>query len=61
MPRGPHDDEIPEQDQEIDHARKRLEQFRQPRFPASDQSQEPAEKNDETVKREQSNPEEQCS
>jgi hypothetical protein len=61
MPRGPHDDQIPEQDQENDHARQRLEQFRQPRFPASDQSQEPVEKNDDTVKREQSNPEEQCS
>jgi hypothetical protein len=61
VPRGPHDDEIAEQDQEIDHARKRLEQFRQPRFPASDQPQEPAEKKDDAVKRDQSNPDEQCS
>ena len=61
MPRGPHDDEIAEQDPEIDHARKRLEEFRQHRLPASDQSQEPDEKNDDTVKRDQSNPEGQCS
>lgn len=46
MPRGPHDDEIPEQDQETDHARKRLEQFQQDRMPVSDQPEEPNEKND---------------
>lgn len=61
MPRGPHDDEISEQDQETDHARQRLEQFRQPRFPASDQPPAPAEKNDDSVKHDQSNPDEQCS
>ena len=58
MPRGPHDDDIQEQDQETDHARKRLEQFRQPRFP--DQPQEPDEKNDDTAKPDQPKPEEQC-
>lgn len=45
MPRGPHDDDIQEQDQETDHARKRLEQFRQPRMPVSDQPEEPNENN----------------
>ena len=61
MPRGPHDDEIAEQDPETDHARKRLEQFRQSRFPASDQPQEPDEKNNDTVTPDQPNPEEQDS
>ena len=61
MPRGPHDDQIEEQDPETDHARKRLEQFRQPRIPASEQPQEPDEKNNDTVKRDQSNPEAPCS
>ena len=60
MPRGPHDDEIAEQDQESDHARKRLEQFRQPRLPESVEPQEPDEKNNDTVKHDQPNPEEQC-
>ena len=49
MPRGPHDDEIKEQDQETDHARKRLEQFRQPRMPVSDQPEKSDEKNDNSV------------
>jgi len=61
MPRGPHDDEIAGQDQEADHARQRLEQFRQPRIPESDQPQEPDEKNNDTVNHAQPNPEEQCS
>ena len=58
MPRGPHDDEIAGQDQEPDHARQRLEQFRQPRFPESDQPQEPDEKNNDTLNHDQPNPEE---
>lgn len=49
MPRGPHDDEIPGQNQETDHARERLEQFRQPRIPESDQPEEPNENNNESV------------
>jgi hypothetical protein len=61
MPRGPHDEEIGEQDSETDHARERLEQFRQPRVPTSEQPQEPDEKNNDTVKRDQPNPEEHCS
>lgn len=61
MPRGPHDDEIAQQDSENDHARERLEQFRRYRYPASEQSQEPDEKNDDTDKHDQSNPEESCS
>jgi hypothetical protein len=56
MPRGPHDDEIAEQDQETDHARKRLEEFRQYRMPASDQPEEPNEKNSNSVEHDQPEP-----
>jgi len=61
MPRGPHDDEIAGQDQEPDHVRQRLEQFRQPRIPESEQPQEPDDKNNDTADHNQPNPEEQCS
>jgi len=34
MPRGPHDDEIEELNPDVDHARKRRDEFLRSRFPA---------------------------